>query len=159
MATFNVKLAPTFRNYVAEQDKIMPNFLQSFQFFGSTPPNSKFSRVYFYLLKRLQWLLSMKWCTYFEMICSWVRGHSNLLDRTSPIFPWKSSLSNSLNFKSFFTSKKTVVAFNEPRAPTSRKYLSEEGIMMPNLLQILQCFRSHFSVFTLENYPKPSENM
>ena len=86
VATFNVKLAPTFRNYVAEQDKIMPNFLQSFQFFGSTPPDSKFSRVFFYLLKRLSWLLSMKRCTYFEMICSWVRGQNSKFIKYTRIF-------------------------------------------------------------------------
>ena len=31
-------------------------------------------------------------------------------------------------------SKKTLVAtFNEARAPTSRKYVAEQGIIMPNL--------------------------
>ena len=33
VATFNEKRAPTFRKHVAEEDKIMPNFLQSLQSF------------------------------------------------------------------------------------------------------------------------------
>ena len=60
-----------------------------------------------------------------------------------------------LNFQSFFTLKEALVAtFNKTRVPTSRKYVAEQGIIMPNLLQALQSFWSHSSVFALENYPK-----
>ena len=42
--------------------------------------------------------------------------------------------SKNLNFKSFFTPKKALVTtFNETRAPTSRKYVTQQDIMMPNL--------------------------
>ena len=47
-----------------------------------------------------------------------------------------------------------MAAFGETRSPTSRKYVAEQGIMMPNLLQTLQSFWSHSSVFVLEKYPK-----
>ena len=35
VATFNEKRAPTFREWVAEQDEIMPNYLQALQIFCS----------------------------------------------------------------------------------------------------------------------------
>ena len=39
-----------------------------------------------------------------------------------------------LNFQSFLTLKDILVAtFNETRAPTSIKYVAEQGIIMPNL--------------------------
>ena len=42
--------------------------------------------------------------------------------------------SKNLNFKSFFTPKKALVTtFNETRVPTSRKYVTQQDIMMPNL--------------------------
>ena len=47
-----------------------------------------------------------------------------------------------------------VAIFNETCAPTSRKYVSEQGIGMPNWLKIIQSFRSHSSAFTLEKQPK-----
>ena len=46
-----------------------------------------------------------------------------------------------------------VATFSEPRAPTSRKYVTELGIIMPNLSETLQSLWSHFSVFALEKYP------
>ena len=39
-----------------------------------------------------------------------------------------------------------MAAFNKTHAPTSKKYAPEEGIMIPNLLQTLQCFWPQFSV-------------
>ena len=38
MATLNEKLAPTFGKYVAEQDVLMPNFVQALHFFDHTSP-------------------------------------------------------------------------------------------------------------------------
>ena len=43
-----------------------------------------------------------------------------------------------------------VAAFNEKCKPTSRKYVAEQDITMPNLLKSLQFFRSLSSVFALE---------
>ena len=44
-----------------------------------------------------------------------------------------------------------VAALNEMCAPTSRKYVAEEGIVMPNWLKTFQTFRSHSSLFALES--------
>ena len=42
----------------------------------------------------------------------------------------------------------------EMRAPTSRKYVAEQGIVMPNWSTAFQTFWSHSSVFALEKQPK-----
>ena len=47
-----------------------------------------------------------------------------------------------------------VVTFNETRAPTSRKNVAEQGIVMPNWSKTSQTFWSHYSVFALEKHPK-----
>ena len=47
-----------------------------------------------------------------------------------------------------------VVTFNERRAPTSRKYVAEQGIVMPNWSKTCQTFWSQSSVFSLEKQPK-----
>ena len=61
--------------------------------------------------------------------------------------------SKNLSFKSIFTTKKTLVAtFSETRGPISKEYVASQGILMPKLLETLQCFRSHFSLFSLEKY-------
>ena len=46
-----------------------------------------------------------------------------------------------LNFWIFLPLKEPLVTtFNKMRAPTSRKYVAEQDIIMPNLLQLLQFF-------------------
>ena len=46
-----------------------------------------------------------------------------------------------LNFRTFLPLKNFLAAtFNETRAPTSRKYVAEQGMMMLNLLRTLQSF-------------------
>ena len=47
-----------------------------------------------------------------------------------------------------------MAAFNERHATTSRKYAPQEGIMMPDLLETLQCFWLHSSVFSSKKQPK-----
>ena len=47
-----------------------------------------------------------------------------------------------------------VATFSETRAPTSRKYVAEQGIVMPNWSKTFQTFWSHSSVFALEKQPK-----
>ena len=44
-----------------------------------------------------------------------------------------------LNFQSFFTSlqEALVANFNKKRALTSRKYIAEHGVIMPNLWQTI----------------------
>ena len=43
-----------------------------------------------------------------------------------------------------------MATFNEFRAPTSRAYVVEQGIVIPNWLKIFQTFRWDSSVFALE---------
>ena len=47
-----------------------------------------------------------------------------------------------------------MATFNETRAATSRKYVAEQGIVMPNWSKIIETFRSHSSVFALEKEAK-----
>ena len=47
-----------------------------------------------------------------------------------------------------------MATFNELRAPTSKKHVPEEGIVMPNWLKTFQTFWSHSSVIALEKQPK-----
>ena len=52
------------------------------------------------------------------------------------------------NLTGFLPLKKTLVAtFNETRAPTSRKYVAEQGIIMPNQLQTLHFLWLHSSIY------------
>ena len=55
----------------------------------------------------------------------------------SSIFALEKQAKN-LNFQSFFTSNRPLVAtFGETRAPTSRKYVAGQGILIPNFLVAL----------------------
>ena len=47
-----------------------------------------------------------------------------------------------------------VTTFPEIRAPTSKKYVAEHGIVMPNCSKTFQTVWSHSSVFALEKQPK-----
>ena len=47
-----------------------------------------------------------------------------------------------------------VASFNETRAPTSRKYVVEQGLLTPNWSKAFQTFLSHSSVFALEKQPE-----
>ena len=44
--------------------------------------------------------------------------------------------------------------FSVARAPTSKKYVYQSGIVMPNWLKTFPAFWSHSSVFALERQPK-----
>ena len=57
-----------------------------------------------------------------------------------------------LNFQSFFTSKK-LFGGNETRAPTSRKYVLEQGLPTPNWSKAFETFLSHSYVFVFEEQP------
>ena len=72
----------------------------------------------------------------------------------SSVFPLEKQPKN-LNFQSFLPLIDPLVAtFSETCAPTSRKYVAEKGLMMPNLWQTRQSFWLHSSFFLLERYPK-----
>ena len=47
-----------------------------------------------------------------------------------------------------------MATFNEAREPTSRKFVAEQGIVMPNWSKIFQTFWSHSTIFALEKQPK-----
>ena len=60
-----------------------------------------------------------------------------------------------LNFQTFLSKKETFAAtFSETCALFFRKDISEPGISIPNLLEKLQFFWSHSSIFALEKYPE-----
>ena len=70
------------------------------------------------------------------------------------IFPLPKQPKN-LNFQSFLPLIDTLVAtVNETRAPTSRKHVSEKGIVMSNWSIRFQTFWLHSSVFPLDRQPK-----
>ena len=65
------------------------------------------------------------------------------------------NLSSKLDFIWSLSSVSGLVAtFNETRAPTSRRYVTEQGMLMPDVLRTFQFFRSHYSVLAVEKYPK-----
>ena len=151
MVTFSENSAPTFRKNVAEADIIMSNFFKPLQFFSSQPPLLLLERVFLPLKEAWRWLLSvrrvhsllddMKWNKLLEGFWS----HSSLFALEK--------YSKNLSFKSIFTTKKTLVAtFSETRGPISKEHVASQGIMIPKLLETLQCFWSHFSLFALEKY-------
>ena len=47
-----------------------------------------------------------------------------------------------------------VPTFNKMRAPTSKNYVAEQGIVIPNWSKTLQAFLWHSSIFALEKQPK-----
>ena len=60
-----------------------------------------------------------------------------------------------LNFPIFVPLNETLATtFNEMRAPTYRKYVAEQCILMPNLSDTNKSFWSHSSVFVLEKQPE-----
>ena len=81
--------------------------------------------------------------------------HSNFPGCTPPFCLRKKRVKN-LNFNSFFTSKKTLVATsNETGSPTSRKCVARQGIIIDaKPMADTLIFWSHSSVFALEKYPK-----
>ena len=72
-----------------------------------------------------------------------------LFGRTPPFLLQKSTL-KILIFRILLLLKEAlVVTFNEKRAPTSRKYIAEQDIIISNLLQFFQFFWQDSSVFAL----------
>ena len=47
-----------------------------------------------------------------------------------------------------------VATFGKTRGPTSRKYVAEQGIVMPNWSETIQNFWSNSAAFALEKQPK-----
>ena len=60
-----------------------------------------------------------------------------------------------LNFSSVFTYNRIIGGyFQKTHAPTSRKYVTEEGRVLPNWSKTVQTFWSHSYVFAFEKQPK-----
>ena len=78
-------------------------------------------------------------CTYFQKICSWTRYSDaklikNILNFLVTLlrFCFRKQPKN-LNFQSFLPLKDTLSdTFSETRAPTYRKFVAEQDIVMPN---------------------------
>ena len=149
MVSFSENCAPTFRRNVAEADIITSTFFKWLDFF-----------YFFYLLKRLgggcfQWNRAFT-STWYEV--EQVVLIPNLSETLEDFWSHSSffaleNYSKNLSFKSIFTTKRTLVAtFSETCVPISKENVASQGIMMPKLLQTLQCFWSHFSLFALEKY-------
>ena len=73
----------------------------------------------------------------------------------SSVFAFERQPKN-LNYSQFFLPLRdpSVATFNETRAPTSKKELAEQGILMQNWSKTFESCLSHFSVFALEKQPE-----
>ena len=161
VVAFNKACATTSRKYVSKSEMSIPNLSDKLNFFWSHssvlalekwPKYLNFQSFFSskrYFGSYFQWNA----CTHFHKICSWARynnakfiRHSNLSGRTSPFLLWKNSFKN-IKFSIIFSLKELLVdTFSETCALTSRKYVSELGIDIPNLLEKLKYFLSHSSV-------------
>ena len=99
--------------------------------------------------------------TYFKKICSWARYSDaklikNILNFLVALLRFYfRNQPKILNCEGFLPLIEPLVAtFSETRTLTSRKYVAEQGIVMPNWSKIFRVFRSHSSVFALEKQPK-----
>ena len=169
MPTFNETRVPTSTKYVAEQGIVMPNWLKTCQTFWlhssvfaleKQPQNLSFHSAF--TSKRpfggyFQWNA----CTYFHKICSWTRYSDaklikNIWHFLVTLFRFCfRKITSKYKFSMFLPLRDTLVAtFNETRAPTSRKYVAEQGIVMPNWSKRCQTFWLHSSVLALEKQLK-----
>ena len=91
-----------------------------------------------------------QWKAYTDLqkICSWTRySNAKLIKNISNLL---------VALLRFFLSKNNSLGatFNKTRAPTSRIYVAEQGIVMPNWSKTFQTLRSYSSVFDIEKLPK-----
>ena len=144
----------------------MPSLLKVFQTFWSQfstfaiekqPEKLNFQR-FFYLKDTLWSILSMKLVhllpenMYLNKVF-WLYIDKNFWKHFCPLLPfllYKNNLKNQffrvvLNLRNPF-----VAIFNVTRAPTSRKYVVQQGLPTPIWLKIFQNFWSHSLVFALE---------
>ena len=91
--------------------------------------------------------------TYFKKIAKLVKNILNFL--VALLRFYFRNQPKILNCQGFLPLIEPLVAtFSETRTLTSRKYVAEQGIVMPNWSKIFRVFRSHSSVFALEKQPK-----
>ena len=101
-------------------------------------------------------------CTYFQKIYNWTRYSDakliknilNFLVALLRFFFTKATYKS--KFSPFFLPliNPLVVTFNKRCAPTSRKYVAEQGILRPNWSKKFQTLWLESSVFLLEKQPK-----
>ena len=170
VAMFSIACALTLRKYVSKQDISIPNLSDKLYFFNCTPPlllqksslKIQIFRVFLPLKQALVATFSEAGAPTARLYVSEqgvvIQSSSDSLQSSQ----FNSSISalekqsKSLNFRSFLSPLKKLcwLAFHKTHAPTSRKYVAEQGIMMPNLLPKLRYFGSHSSGFALEKYTK-----
>ena len=125
--------------------------------FKKTTLKSKFSEFLFTSKRPLGGYFHWNACAYFQKICCLTRYSNTKLIETfqtiwshSSVFAFEEQLKN-LNFQSFLPLRDPLVAtFSETCAPTSRKYVAEQGIVMLNWSKHFKTFWSHSSIFALE---------
>ena len=161
--------APISRIYVAQQGIVMSNWSNKFRTFRShssvfalekQAKNLNFESFFLALIDTLvvtlietdaptsrknvakQGIAMQNWSKTFQIFWS----HSS-------VFAIKNSLKIQF-FRVFLSLIDPLLAtFNEARAPTSRKYVAEQHILMPNWSKTFPTFWSDSPVFALEKLP------
>ena len=147
VATFNEPRAVTSRKHVAENGIVMPNWSKTFDTFWSKssnfalenqPTNLDFHSVF---TSNRPFCGYFQWnaCSYFQKTCSWTRSSDLKLIKniwnflvTLLQFCFRKSTYKS-KFSVFLPLRDPLVAtFDTTRAPTSRKYVAEQSIVMPD---------------------------
>ena len=103
-----------------------------------------------------------KECTYFQKICSWTSIAMPNWSKTFQAIWWNSSIlvlekqPKNIHYSDIFLPLREplVATFNETRAPTSRKHVANQGIVIPNWSKTFQRFWFHSSVSTLGKQPE-----
>ena len=166
MATFNETRAQTSRKYISKQGVVMLNWLEMIETFRShsfgLPLEKEVRNLNFesFFTSNRPFGGYFQWnaCTDFQKICSWTRySDAKFIKKLSNFlvtllrFCYR-KLPKNLNFQSLFYP--FVATFSARHAPTSKKYVEELGIVIPNWPKIIQIFWSHSSIFALEKQPK-----
>ena len=151
LATFNEKGALTSRKYVAQQDIVMPNWskiIRTFRLHSSV-----------FAIEKLRKNLNFQ--SFLPLIGPLVAPLNKTRAPTSRKYLAKKGIvmpnwsktfqtfwSHSSTFSEFFLPliNPLVATFNKTRTLTSRKYVAQQDIMMPNWSKIIQNFWSHSSI-------------
>ena len=169
MATFKKTCAFTSRKYLSEPRTIIPSLWEKFQFswshssvFADEKEHKNLKFLEFFTCKRrfggyFQWIA----CTYFLKICRLTKySNAKLIKNISNFlvallrFCFRKTTLKSI-FHNFLSLKESSVAtFKKTCAFTSRKYLSEPRMIIPNLWEKFQFSWSHSSFFADEKEHK-----
>ena len=160
VATFNETRAPTYRKNPAEQGIVMSNWSKTFQSFRphsfvlvlEEEPNNLNFQGFFTSNRSFGGYFQWNACNYFQKRCSWaIYSDAKLIKNISDFLVALLRFCLSRQNKIFLPLIDPLVAtFSETCVPTSRKYVAEQGMLMPNWSKIFQNFWSHSSLFALE---------